>query len=185
MVALAGVFCVTSTASAQLLCSKTSGSGKVKYKIRQTCKSSETEVGTLATTADVDAVPRTVVYDHSNGGAQAFNGSNQVVDLDGNGADHFAYTSTKVSTIVVVFSAECNALGGGVGNIDIRLNGVALGGSGADNDQFCNGEVHTVSRTVTAAAVPPGSQTIDVRANGTFSLDDTDLVIIAVEGVFP
>jgi hypothetical protein len=90
-----------------------------------------------------------------------------------------------VTTIVVVFSAECNALGGGAGNIDIRLNGVAMGASGSDNDQFCNGEVHTVSRTVTAEAVPPGSQTIDVRANGTFSLDDTDLVMIAVEGVFP
>jgi len=166
-------------ASAQKLCSKTSGSGKVTWKLRDVCKSTEV-TATAATTADLDALARTRILAGSSGGAQPINGTDVPVEFNG-GATSLGFTLDRSADVVVTFSAECGALGGSGGNIDIELNGTPLGASAADNDQFCGSGIQTLSRTVVAKNVSAGSKSLVIMATGTFSLDDMDVTVIVVD----
>lgn len=177
--ALAVMLLGAAPASAQKLCSRTSGSGKVTWKLRDVCKPTEVSA-TAATTDDLADLARTTVHVASAGGAQPINGVDVPLEFNG-GATSLAFTLDRTADVVVTFSAECGALGGSGGNIDIELNGVALGASGADNDQFCGNGIVTVSRTVAAKNVPPGSKSLVIMATGTFSVDDMDATVVVVE----
>lgn len=179
MGALAVMMLASAPASAQKLCSKTSGSGKVTWKLRDVCKPTEV-TATAATTDDLADLARTKVHVASAGGAQPINGVDVPLEFNG-GATSLAFTLDRVADVVVTFSAECGALGGSGGNIDIELNGVALGASGADNDQFCGSGILTVSRTVAAKNVAAGSKSLAIMATGSFSVDDMDTTVIVVE----
>jgi hypothetical protein len=188
--ALALALGFSGAANAALLCSKTNAQGKTKFSLRETCKSTETLVGTVAITQDVTdglaGVRRTRIFgfDSDNnflnttttGAAVPIDGANTSVVID---------TTAASTDMMITFHSECqlqNAVNWTV--VEIFVDGVAFTSAGGDQ-AFCSLQQYaTNSMTVVAPNLPAGSHTISVQAintGGSGFLDDNGLSVITTE----
>lgn len=168
--------------SAQVVCEKTSRSGKVKYRLRDACNTGKGE----AVAADFAPAPRASV-EHFVGEGAVLGSPYQPTAIDGDATSVQAMTSAASTDLVVVFHAECQSSGSLEWvDVDVKVDGVARGSTANPSgfDAFCGGTHYaTHSVTVVAKELPAGPHTVTVEARdtgGLGSLGDVGLTLISV-----
>jgi hypothetical protein len=123
----------SSPAGAVAICQKTSKTGKLSFKLRETCNVAKGET-------EVSVGTRTQVFHSFSDSQQEISTSDIALPIDGVNTSFSFETTAESSDVVITFSAGCqinDATGGGWVDLDLRVDGADVAPTDLPRNGFC------------------------------------------------